>query len=255
VTDLATNDALWLGGVFLLAFLIEAAIGFGSTLVVVSLAAQVLPLAALLPVFQPLGMSLSITIIAREWREVDRAFLLRTVLPAMAPGLVLGMVLFRLGSADLLLLVVGVVIACLAVVELARLIKDAAPVALPPAVVRGAFVVAGVIHGLFGTSGPLVVWAASHALPEKGRFRATLSFLWLALSVVLVGGYLADGTLNPQTAVLSAKMAPALLFGYVVGNALHRSVPQRHFRFAVCVLLVVAGAALVLRAARALMES
>ena len=45
----------------------------------------------------------------------------------------------------------------------------------------------------------------------------------------------------------SALLFLPLLAGYIVGNLVHHKVPQRQFRIAVCVLLVVAGGALVVR--------
>ena len=119
---------------------------------------------------------------------------------------------------------------------------------LPPAVRTVVLLFAGVIHGLFGTSGPPVVWVATRTLPDKTEFRATLALLWLVLSGVLVAGYVVDGSLRLPQLQQSALLAVPLVGGFVVGNVLHAHVPQRAFRLAVCVLLVVAGVALVVRA-------
>lgn len=240
-----------LAAVLTVAFLTEAAIGFGSTLIVVSVAALFVPLTTLLPTYQPLAVGLSLMVVWRERVHVDVAFLRRAVLPFMAPGLAVGMILFRLWRADALLFLVGVVIAGLALVELRRLLW-------PPAVPMGGWatrlltavvlVVAGVVHGLFGTSGPLVVWAATLTLDDKARFRATLSLLWLILGLTLLAGFAADGTLTVTTLGRSGLLLPTMVLGYVVGDRIHRAVLQRTFRLGVCVLLVVAGAVLSVRA-------
>jgi uncharacterized membrane protein YfcA len=238
--------------VLFLSFLVESAVGFGSALVAVSLGAQFVPLKELFPVFQPLSLGLSTIIVVREWRHVQARFLVREVLPPMLPGVAVGLALFRLGPADALLLGVGTAIVALALFELRRTLRgqDAAP--LPPAVARVVLLGAGVVHGLFGTSGPPVVWVTSRALPDKASFRATLSLLWLVLSIVLVLGYVVDGSLGLAALIRSAVLVVPLVAGYVVGNALHHAVPQRTFRLGVCVLLVVAGAVLATRALAAL---
>jgi len=252
VTDVVVDAAtLGLAAILTLAFLTEAAIGFGSTLIVVSVAAMFVPLTTLLPTYQPLAVGLSLAVAWRERAHIDGAFLRRRVLPLMVPGLVVGMVLFRIWRAEALLFLVGVAIAGLALVELRRLLW-------PPATPEGGvasrlltavvLLVAGVVHGLFGTSGPLVVWAASRTLEDKARFRATLSLLWLILGVTLVVGFVVDGTLTSSTLGRSAVLLPTMVLGYVLGDRVHHAVPQRAFRLGVCVLLIVAGAVLSTRA-------
>ncbi len=238
--------------VLFVSFLVESAVGFGSALVAVSLGAQFIGLKELFPVFQPLSLVLSLVLVLRERDHVQARLLVREILPPILPGVAVGMALFRLGPADALLLAVGAAIALLAAFELRRTLRGADPTPLAPALARGVLVGAGVIHGLFGTSGPPVVWVVSRALPDKASFRATLALLWLLLSIVLVVGYVADGSLGAASLGMSARLGLPLVLGYVVGNALHHRIPQRAFRLGVCVLLVVAGVVLVVRAATAL---
>lgn len=245
------DTTLWLAVVFTLGFLTEAAVGFGSTLLVVALAAHMVPLTTLLPVFQPLALALSMVIVLRERTNIHLSFLARQVLPFMLPGLCIGMLLYRVWRAEALLLGVGVVISGLAFVELRRLLSGADDAHPSRRLLGSTLLAAGVVHGLFGTSGPLVVWAASRVLDDKARFRATLSLLWLLLSTVLVIGFVVDGSLGASELSRSLVLAPTLLGGYLVGDALHRRVPQRTFRLAVCVLLIAAGVVLALRAAPA----
>lgn len=244
------SGTVWLAVTFTLGFLTEAAVGFGSTLIVVSVAALFVPLATLLPTYQPLAVTLSLAVVLRERRHIDGAFLRRAVLPLMAPGLVVGMILYRVWRVEALLFLVGTAIAGLAIVELRRLLlPDDVDGGGDRGVVVGAVLFfAGIVHGLFGTSGPLVVWAASRTLVDKGRFRATLSLLWLVLGVVLIGGFVVDGSLTAATLSQSALLVPTLLVGYLVGDLVHHAVPQRAFRLGVCVLLVVAGVVLAGRA-------
>ncbi len=246
---MSTDPQLGLIAVLLLAFVVESAVGFGSALFVVALGAQLLPLATLLPVFQPLSLALSLTIVVRERRHLDTAFLLRRVLPAMIPGVVVGMILYRVWrSDDRLLLLVGPAITTLAVVKLFDVVTDRPPTPLAPIVANVVLFFAGVLHGLFGVSGPPVVWVAARTLVDKARFRATLALLWLSLSAILVAGYVVDGSLAAPQLAQAVMLVPPLVVGYVVGNALHHRVPQRAFGIGVCVMLIASGVALTARA-------
>jgi uncharacterized membrane protein YfcA len=229
------------------AFVVESAVGFGSALVVVGVGAWLVPLAVLLVVFQPLSLLLSLTIVVRDWRFVDVSLLLRRVLPAMVPGVAVGMVAARHTSADGLLLVVGPAIVLLALLKLAELVRNVVVPARSAVSTSVALLGAGVLHGLAGTSGPLVVWAIAGVVDDKRRFRATLGLLWLLLSVVLVLGAAADGTLTHDQLVEVVQLSPAVLIGFVIGNALHHRIGVRAFSVVVCVVLVFAGIALTVR--------
>ncbi|HEY1099234.1 MAG TPA: sulfite exporter TauE/SafE family protein [Myxococcota bacterium] len=242
------SDLLSLSAVLFIAFVVESAVGFGSALFVVALGAQLVALDHLLPVFQPLSVLLSTTIVLRERAHLDLPFLSRRVLPAMLPGVVVGMVIWRLWPGQALLLLVGPSIAGLALIKLVDVVNDRVPAPLSPTVSNAVLALAGVLHGMFGTSGPPVVWVAARTLVDKARFRATLSLLWLALSAILVVGYAIDGSLNTTTLGESVLLLPALVVGYVVGNVLHHRVPQRAFGIGVCLMLIASGLALTLRA-------
>jgi len=99
----------------------------------------------------------------------------------------------------------------------------------------------GFFHGLFASGGPLVVYFASREIPEKGRFRATLSTLWLTLNTVLLISYAFTGRPLAGAATRAAALAPALVAGIVVGEVLHARVDERAFRWIVQGLLFLTG--------------
>ncbi len=243
------------GVVLFLAFLVESAVGFGSALVTVSLGGHLLPLDQLFPVFQPLSLVLSLILVVRGREHIDVRFVCVKALPAMVPGVLIGRWLFHLGAPQTLLVGVGAAIALLAAFELQSTLRGQVPAPLSLPTTVSVLFGAGVVHGLFGTSGPPVVWVATRVVPEKARMRATLSLLWLLLSVILVVTWVVDGKLGVVQLQQSAVLGIPLVLGFIVGNLLHEHVPQRTFRIAVCVLLVLAGVALVVRAAPALFDS
>jgi uncharacterized membrane protein YfcA len=124
-----------------------------------------------------------------------------------------------------------------------------APPALSAPVAAASLVGAGVVHGLFACGGPMLVYVVGRELADKARFRATLSAVWLLLNLVLLVTYAVSGTLDAGTLRASATMLVSLVVGLVVGEQLHRRLPERAFRIAVFALLLFAGGALLVRSA------
>jgi uncharacterized membrane protein YfcA len=232
--------------IVLLAFTVEAVLGFGSTVLAVTLGAQVLPLDALLPAFVPLNLALSLYLVARHGRLVELRLLFRRVLPFVAVGMAVGLALFRLRAAKVLELGLAVFVVGLAALELGKLLFATETRPRPLARLPGAAVLAlgGVAHGLFGAGGPMVVYFAGRELTDKGRFRATLSALWLVLNAALLINYASLGLLGRASATTTMTLAPALLLALFAGERLHRRVDERSFRPLIYVLLLVAGSAL-----------
>lgn len=236
-------------GIVLLAFFTESVVGFGATVITVSFGAHLVPLDVLLPAFVPLSAMLSLVLVTRHWREVDLKFLIQKVALPVGLGTLLGMGLFRvLDSAALLTTFAGFVL-LMSGRELKRIwVRAEAAKPLKTWLGRTLLGAGGVVHGMFGSGGPMIVYVLGREMTEKGRFRATLSALWLVLNAALVTGYLLDGTLNPGTIELSTTMAPALFFGILLGERVHGAIDESTFKTATWLILFFGAAALFLRA-------
>lgn len=239
----------FLAAVVLAAFIVESAAGFGATVVTVTLGVQFLPLDAVLAAFLPVNVVLSLVLVARNTRAIDRSMLARQILPWMGLGTAVGLLLARYRGAEWIKIVFAGFVIALSVFELVTLRKKTAERAapLPRPVAAVALSTAGVVHGLFACGGPLVVYVVSRTLHEKAAFRATLSALWLIMNVVLVATMVRDGTIVGGTLITSAALVPPLLLGLVIGDRLHHGLDERTFRVAVFVLLLVAASVLLLR--------
>lgn len=232
-----------------LAFATEAAIGFGGTLIVVSLGSLLLPVDELLHAFVPCNVALSAFLTVRARRHVDVRALLLRILPAMIVGLPIGLFAFARLPRATLQIALGVFVVVLGALELVRMAR--ASVAAPPlprGLALALLFVGGVAHGAFGTGGPPVVYVCGRTMDDKRAFRATLSALWLLLNLVLVAAYARAGHVNAASLGRTAMLVPGLLLGLGLGEIAHGRLPERAFRAAVFVMLVVVGAALALRA-------
>jgi uncharacterized membrane protein YfcA len=212
----------------LLAFSVEGTLGFGSTVIMVTLGAQFVALDVLLPAFIPISMALSLALVRRPiaWSVLKR------MAPLLAIGIAAGIAIGRFADPSALLVAFGLFVTILATWKLAG------RAALWP---RPLLILGGVVHGLFGTGGPLIVYAVRTEIPDKTIFRSTLAVVWLALNTALLA------SMHRLPSIHSAWIAAALLPGLVVGHWLHRRLDATRFERAVWLLLLVAGAVLALR--------
>jgi uncharacterized membrane protein YfcA len=230
-----------------LSFAVEATTGFGATVIALALGVHLFSLGELLPVFVPLGLLVSAWLALRGRAHVDRRLLLTRILPWMGLGLGVGLAVFERASHELLRRVFGAFVVALAGLELVRLARarEDDPAISPPAA-RAALLGAGVMHGMFSTGGPLLVWALGRSLTEKRAFRATLSCVWLVLGSALTVAYAVNDRLDGQTLRATAALVPVLGFALAAGEWAHHRLDERRFRVLVYVLLLGAGASSVL---------
>jgi hypothetical protein len=234
--------------VALVAFATEGAIGFGGTVLCVSIGAQLLPLHVLLPAFVPLNLVLSAWLLGRGLPVVAWRMLAVDVAPPVAVGAAIGLAAFHLPGQRWLILAFAVFVIGLAALQLAR-----------PAdgeLGRGARLallgLGGIAHGLFGTGGPMIVYVVRRQLPDKRAFRSTLAVLWLVLNTALLVNFASSHLYSRPVAETSVAVAVAIVPGLLIGDRIHHRLDPARFERAVWVLLLVAGVALATRSALAL---
>jgi len=238
-------------------FVLEAIVGFGSTVVVVTLGAHFLPLDALLPRYVPVSLVLSIWLMARGFGTIAWGVLLRRVLPFTALGMGLGLSVPGTVDRRWLLGGFGLLVTALAAPEVRAFVRrlrsggsQGVPVEVVPLSRPLAAVVltgAGVVHGLFGSGGPLVVYYLGREMLDKSVFRATLSTLWVVLSVVLCVSFVERGVLTVDVLGQAAPLLLAVVLGGAIGERLHARVDVQVFRMVVFSVLALAGISLALR--------
>lgn len=103
----------------------------------------------------------------------------------------------------------------------------------------------GVVHGAFGTGGPLIVIYGTRAIPEKSRFRVTMSATWLTLNTILLIQWFVRGTFTGPQLKLAALCIPFTLAGMAIGTVAHYRVNELVFRRAVYVVLLIAAGMLI----------
>ncbi len=226
---------------------VETVTGFGAMIIAVALGAHLLSMEVLIPVLVLVNLLLSAYIVVRHHHTINHHVLFRRIIPLMAVGLPVGFALFSLSQNSLLKMAFGLFVTGFAALELFRL-RHPQAVELPPMPAAQAaiwLITGGIVHGIYASGGPLVVYYTSRQIADKGSFRSTLSALWLVLTFVLLASYYITGKLTVPILYQSLMLLPALLVAIPCGEWLHNRINPVRFRLAVFLLLLAAGLSLV----------
>lgn len=234
------------GLLILLSFSTAALAGFGATVIALTLGAHVYPIAWWVPRLLSLNVVLMAYLVARHRGHADRALLFRRILPLMGLGMLIGYPLASRLTGPALELALGAFVALMSARELLSVLKvlKAPSRPLPGPVGAGLMLVAGVIHGIYASGGPLLVYALSRLGLEKASFRSTLAVVWLILNSVLFTVFIINGQFDLDTAKDTARLLPVVAVATALGEWGHSRVDEARFRTIIYVLLLVAGTAL-----------
>ncbi len=244
---MATTAALLLLVAF--AFTVETTLGFGATIVTVAVGSLFLPTETILHSFVPVNVILSSVLVVRGRHAIALRMLLRGVVPFVLVGIPLGLFAASAVPEQPLKLCLGAATLALAVLELRPKPAHAPPAsALSPWLAKPLLFAGGVLHGAFGSGGPMVVYVLGRTIgSEKATFRATLSLLWLILNSALLFSFVERGRLGEASLRLSAAFCVAMLLGLFVGQKIHDRVDGKRFRVAVFTMLGAVGLVLVIK--------
>jgi len=232
------------------AYQIGATTGFGSAVIAMTFAVNFYSIEKLIPLVVPLNVAMCSILVIRHHAGIRKRLLLRTILPPVCIGMPVGLLILTLADTAGLKWAFGLFVLLVSASELVRtarahrdaLIRPLSPLASALWLLGG-----GIVQGLWVSGGPLVAYWAGRSLPEKGAFRSTLSCLFLVLNLLLLGIHAAAGRIDLTTPRESLPLLPAVLVGILSGEWLHARLPERGFRMVVFVVLVFAGASIVIR--------
>lgn len=234
--------------VVMLAFAVRGTTGFGGGAIGVPLLALVLPIHIVIPVITVLTIFSSLGHWLKDWRRIVWKEIVR-VAPFTLSGVLGGLYLFRELDPRTLTRAFGVFVIAYAIFAFAtagRLRPPPRSLVWPLAI--GLSTLAGVVGTLFGgAAGPLYVIYLNALRLEKDAFRVTVTTMLLTLATLRVIGYSGLGFYNPATLTVLAAALPMMLIGARIGNHVAGRINQRAFNRVVGLVLMVSGAALILK--------
>jgi uncharacterized protein len=231
-------------GVLFAAAFIRSALGFGDAVVAMPLLAMALGLRTATPLVAFVGPTISILILARDWRRVE----FRSAGPLIAATL-LGIPVGIYGLARLpeapLKIALGSVILLYGLSGLARpgTRLERERTAFPWIVGW----TAGVLGGAYNTNGPPVVaYGMLRGWPPES-FRATLQGYFLPTGLAILAGHGLAGLWTGTVLTTYLYSLPAIVLGVLLGGLLNKKLSPALFTRLVHAALAVMGAVLLLR--------
>jgi len=230
--------------VLFVAALVRSALGFGDAVVAMPLLAMSLGVRTATPLVAFVGPTISLLILAREWRRVEFKAAARLVAATLL-GIPFGIYgLARLPEAPLKI-ALGFIILAYGLFGLARpgaRIGNERP--------RFPWIVgwfAGVLGGAYNTNGPPVVAYGMLRGWAPGSFRATLQGYFLPTGLAVLAGHGLAGLWTGVVIRSYLWSLPAIVLGVVLGGLLNRRLTHAVFAKAVYISLAVMGAWMLLR--------
>lgn len=189
--------------------------------------------------------------VLRYRRSADWS-MLRTLLPAVVPGILLGALFINTVDDLVLRRAIGAILLVSVLLQLAMstLTRRRAPEPLAgaepphPALTVGAGVAAGFTTMAANAAGPVMALYLQSAKVEKLRFLGTSAWFYFIVNVAKTPLTASLGLFTPQVLVTVAWGIPIVLLGTIVGVALIHRVPQRTFDVVTLLTSVLAAGAL-----------
>ena len=226
------------------AYLVFGLTGFGSTVIALPLLVQLLPLklAVALLLLLDFAAFLSFGLRVRHAIRFDE---LRWLAPTALVGMGIGLSLLIRVAESWLLGLLGVFVLCYAAYGLSR---RGLPARLPRWVGLPIGFAGGAFSALFGTGGVLFAIFNAGRISDKGELRASNAAMIALSSVVRIALFGVAGLLAQDGLwTLFALLLPALAAGILLGHRLHAVVPAARVVRTMHVVLLVAGASILLR--------
>ena len=181
-----------------------------------------------------------IVVSVREIKNIDLKQL-GIILAGMVPGVFVGMWLFATLPLKVLMLIYGIVVVLIGGKRLfAPAGKDIAP-----AFRIGALILAGLMQGMFTSGGPFLVVYAVSAIPEKSRFRATVSTVWAVINTYMVGRMFFQGMYGGNASFLVGWSLIPVAAAIFAGKKVSDRLDHDQFLKLVYILLMVSGVLLI----------
>lgn len=219
--------------------LIQGITGFAGTVLAMPFAIMIYGIDVAKPSLTILALLAGLLIAVRGYRHIVWKEFFK-ILVVMFIGVFIGEYIYSFLKTELLLQIFSVFVIAVALMGLLGKKKRE----LPDLALDLILLLAGVIHGMFVSGGPLLIVYAVKKLPEKNQFRTTVSMIWVALDIYLIIKQAMAGLMTNFTLSVTLWSVPALLIGVFIGNRMAAKMSQEAFLKLSYILLIISGVSL-----------
>lgn len=231
----------------MLAYAARGSTGFGAA-AAFPLMGLVVPMKVLIPAWTLLGICAGATLLGRDSRNIAWGEVAK-VLPSCVLGVLLGIYLFSIIDGVWLQRGLGVLVVLYGCYSLWATFRPTTKLRGPAWLLAAAMGFSGgVVGATFGTLASLffaIYFDATRLAKEA--FRATMSAVLLVLTVGRGIGYWTVDQYNREVLLTFAFALPMMLLGIFIGDRIHSGLSDVAFRRTICAILIVSGAALLVK--------
>lgn len=252
--------------VILLTNIIQGITGFAGTILAMPPSLMLVGYPVAKPILNVLGLLSGIYVFAGNYKSVNWKEL-RKIVAVMAAGIIAGILIKGLfdGKEQALYKLLGIFVIILAVQGGFSLQKqkkektgDAegagsgakagqAPSAKSSPALYLILALAGIVHGIFVSGGPLLISYLTKKIQDKVSFRATISTVWIFLNSMILVDDIRSGLWTLELFRVQLLSIPFLLAGMFIGGKLYVRMSQRLFMIITYVLLFISGISLLIK--------
>lgn len=234
--------------VIFLTNIIQGITGFAGTILAMPFSIELVGYGTAKPVLNVLGLLAGIYVVAGNRRGVNMQ-LLKKVCAYMVVGIAAGLLVKCLltGYETILYAALGIFVIAIGVKGLAEHFRKADVPKPKKSGSPALLLLAGLVHGIFVSGGPLVVSYLSGCTRDKEEFRRTISAVWIILNGMLFASDLLSGAYTAEVIRAQLISVPFLFGGMAVGSVLYRHMSQRLFMVLTYMLLCIAGISLLFK--------
>ena len=257
--------------VIFLANVIQGITGFAGTILAMPPSLMLVGYTVAKPILNLLGLLAGILVFVRNYKDC-RWDEVRKIVLVMLPGLAAGIALksVAVGHEQLLTLLLAVFVLLLAIQGMWKMYAGRKAAAVETGTdgaqesgevtssdegsgvwqkVRdiALLLVAGLMHGIFVSGGPLLIGYLTRRIRQKESFRVTISTVWILLNGMILVDDVISGYWNAGLVTTQLMALPFFLAGMYLGAKLCKRMSQRAFLWLTYILLFIAGVTLLLR--------
>ncbi|MFI3176173.1 MAG: sulfite exporter TauE/SafE family protein [Eubacteriales bacterium] len=232
--------------VILLANIVQGITGFAGTILAMPFALMLVGYEVGKPILNVLGLLSGIYVFAGNYKAVNWKELKKIVI-IMCVGMISGIVVksFFVGNDDILYKGLGVFVIGIALHGLLQKKKtEDSAITKPSKKWNILLVLAGVVHGIFVSGGPLLIGYLSKIIKDKVQFRATISTVWIFLNTLVLIDDIRMGLWNVELIKWQLIAIPFLFVGMKIGTILYDKMSQQLFMKITYILLFISGISL-----------
>lgn len=234
--------------VIFLANIIHGITGFAGTVLAMPFGIRLVGYEVAKPILNVLAILSGIYVFVGNRKSIDWKELVKIV-AIMAVGIFAGIYIKDLfiGKEQILYRLLGIFVIAIALHGLYKTFRNQNEKKSSSKLSILLLPIAGIVHGIFVSGGPLLISYLTTRIKDKTSFRATISTVWIFLNTLILVDDIRNGYWTNELMGAQLWAIPFLFAGMFIGSYLVKKMSQKKFMVITYVLLVISGVSLLVK--------